>query len=70
MKKTMTAIEELHAIREQLLAEAGGTLAGLVAQLRADQKASGREIIRRPSAETASISVNEITCSESIKSPK
>ena len=37
-------LDELHAVREQLLANAGGTLAGLVAQIQADQKESGREI--------------------------
>ena len=40
-------LDELHAVREQLLAKAGGTLAGLVSQIQADQKESGREI-RKP----------------------
>ena len=37
-------LDELHAVREKLLAESGGTLAGLVARLRADQEKSEREI--------------------------
>lgn len=37
-------LDELHAVREQLLADAGGTLSGLVAKIQADQKASGRTI--------------------------
>lgn len=43
-------LDELHAIREQQLAEAGGTLEGLVAQLQADQRASGRTIRKAPRA--------------------
>ena len=37
-------LDELHAVREQLLADAGGTLAGLVARIQEDQKTSTREI--------------------------
>ena len=37
-------LDELHATREQLLAESGGTLSGLLERLRADQAASGRSI--------------------------
>ncbi len=37
-------LDELHAVREQLLADAGGTLEGLVAKIQADQKASSRTI--------------------------
>jgi len=37
-------LDELHAVREQLLADAGGTLEGLVAKIHADQKASGRTV--------------------------
>ena len=37
-------LDELHAVREKLLAESGGTLSGLVARLQAEQKASGRAI--------------------------
>jgi len=44
MTTNQPILDELHAVREQLLAEAGGTLAGLVARIQADQKASGREI--------------------------
>jgi hypothetical protein len=38
-------LDELHAIRERLLHESGGTLESLVAQLQREQKASGRTII-------------------------
>ena len=41
-------LDELHEIREQLLAESGGTLAGLVARLQAEQEASGRTIRKPP----------------------
>ena len=37
-------LDELHAVREKLLADAGGTLEGLVAKIQADQEASGRTI--------------------------
>ncbi len=39
-------LDELHAIREQMLADAGGTLAGLVAKTQADQAKSGRTIVK------------------------
>jgi len=39
-------LDELHQIRERLLAESGGTLAGLVARLQKEQQASGR-IVRK-----------------------
>ena len=39
-------LDELHAVREQLLKESGGTLAGLVARLQAEQEASGRTILK------------------------
>jgi len=35
-------LDELHATRERLLAESGGTLSGLVARLQAEQAASDR----------------------------
>jgi hypothetical protein len=35
-------LDELHATREKLLAESGGSLAGLMDRLRAEQAASGR----------------------------
>jgi len=44
MMKTHPILDELHAVREQLLAESGGTLAGLVARIQAEQKLSGRAI--------------------------
>jgi hypothetical protein len=36
-------LDELRETRERLLAEAGGTLAGLVAQLQRDERQSDRE---------------------------
>jgi hypothetical protein len=39
-------LDELHAVREQMLADAGGTLAGLVAKIQADQAKSGRVILK------------------------
>lgn len=41
-------LDELHLIRERLLAESGGTLAGLVARLRKEQQESGRIIRKNP----------------------
>ena len=35
-------LDELHATRERLLAESGGTVSGLLARLRAEQAASDR----------------------------
>jgi len=40
-------LQELHAVREQMLADAGGSLADLVKKLQEDQAKSGREI-RKP----------------------
>ena len=40
-------LDEIHETRERLLAESGGTLAGLVEHLQAEEKASGR-IVREP----------------------
>jgi hypothetical protein len=39
-------LDELRATRERLLAEAGGTLEGLVAQLQGDERHSDREFVR------------------------
>ena len=39
-------LDELHATRQKLLEESGGTLAGLVARLQAEQEASGRTILK------------------------
>ena len=39
-------LEELRETRERLLAEAGGTLEGLVAQLQRDERQSDREFVR------------------------
>lgn len=37
-------LDELHSVRKRLLADAGGTLVGLVAQIQADQQKSEREV--------------------------
>ncbi|MGB7323641.1 MAG: hypothetical protein WBD31_02130 [Rubripirellula sp.] len=39
-------LDELHAVRERMLADAGGTLAGLAAKIEADQAKSGRVILK------------------------
>jgi len=47
MMTTKTPIlDELHAVREQMLADAGGTLAGLVAKIQSGQAKSGRVIFK------------------------
>ncbi len=38
-------LEELHRTREALLANAGGTLAGLVARLQQDERRSNRTVL-------------------------
>jgi hypothetical protein len=59
MPNKQPILDELHAVREQLLADSGGTLAGLVARLQAEQAASGRTILKtRPT----------IRCAEAAKS--
>ena len=44
MTKKQPILDELHAVREQLLADSGGTLEGLVSRLQAEQETSGRTI--------------------------
>ena len=39
-------LDELRKTRERLLADAGGTLAGLVARLQEDERASGRDFVK------------------------
>lgn len=46
MTNSQTILDELHLIREQLLAESGGTLEGLVARLQKEQKESGRTVLK------------------------
>lgn len=38
-------LEEIRLTREEMLAKAGGTLAGLVAQLQQDERHSGRTVL-------------------------
>ena len=45
-------LDELRETRERLLAEAGGTLDGLVAQLQRDERRSDREFVR-PTSRTS-----------------
>lgn len=53
-------LDDLHETRERLLADAGGTLDGLVARLQEEERRSGREFVRptgrtrRPGAGTSS----------------
>ncbi len=42
-------LDELRETRERLLAEAGGTLDGLVAQLQGDERRSDRKFVRAKS---------------------
>ena len=44
-------LDELRKTREKLLTDAGGTLAGLVAQLQRDERRSGRKFVT-PTAES------------------
>ena len=46
MKNSQSILDELHTIREQLLAESGGTLEGLVARLQKEQRESGRIVLK------------------------
>ena len=46
MTMTNPILNELHAVRRQMLADAGGTLAGLVEKIQADQAKSDRVIIK------------------------
>jgi hypothetical protein len=48
MTTKQPVLDELHAVREQMLSDAGGSLAALIAKLRADQSKSGREIRKSP----------------------
>jgi len=43
---TNPILDELHAVRRQMLADAGGTLSGLVAKIQADQAKSDRVILK------------------------
>ena len=45
-------LEFLRKTREALLAEAGGTLEGLVRRLQADEKSSGRLIFKSPESKS------------------
>jgi len=55
-------LDELHATRRKLLEESGGTLAGLVARLQANQKKSGRTILpaRRTTRRTGAATSGEL----------
>jgi hypothetical protein len=45
MKNENPILDELHQVRQRLLAESGGTLSGLVSRLQEQQKRSDRELI-------------------------
>ena len=46
MINSQPILDELHSVREQLLAESGGTLEGLVARLQKEQGESGRTVLK------------------------
>ena len=54
-------LDELHKTRERLLAEAGGTLEGLVAKLQREERCSGREFYHPKSR---AHDQNETVCSK------
>lgn len=59
-------LDELHAIREQMLADAGGSLAVLIERLRSDQSKSGREIRKtRITKDSTGVADNVATDGES-----
>ena len=60
MTKKQPILDELHAVREQLLAESGGTLEGLVARLQAEQEASGRTVRKTRRKDCAGASDNAV----------
>ena len=45
MTKKKTILDELHAVREQLLVDSGSTLVGLVVRVPAERKAFGRKVL-------------------------
>lgn len=66
MTKKQPILDELHAVREQLLAESGGTLPGLVARLQAEQEASDRVILKtRPTEEGSEADDGTVASDES-----
>jgi hypothetical protein len=48
MMNKQPILDELHAVREQLLTESGGTLSGLFASLLEEQSRSTRTILKTP----------------------
>jgi hypothetical protein len=63
-------LDSIRRTRERLLAESGGTLAGLVARLQAEEKASGRTIrtTRQPIRSTGAAKSDELPV-ENLSSP-
>ena len=64
-------LEELRETRDRLLAEAGGTLEGLVAQLQRDERRSGREFVQPKSRTTrcTGSAISGVSAMESHSSP-
>ncbi len=58
-------LDELRQTREQLLAEAGGTLDALVAKLQRDERSSGRKFIDLKRPPQANLCQSGPTCSDS-----
>lgn len=46
MTNKQPILDEIHAVREQLLEDSGGTLSGLVARLQSEQAKSNRTILK------------------------
>jgi hypothetical protein len=63
MTRKQPILDELYAVREQLLVESGGTLAGLVARLKAEQENSGRVIIKSRQVEQQNGKSNSVDLS-------
>jgi hypothetical protein len=57
---TNPILDALHETRERLLLESGGTLAGLVERLQAEEKASGRRMWTSPQTGRCPATTNDI----------
>jgi len=55
-------LAELHAVRAQMLVDAGGTLAGLVAKIQADQSKSGRVVLKTAASDRLQRSPGASVC--------
>ncbi len=64
-------LDELRRTRETLLAEAGGSLEGLVAQLQQDERVSEREFVRpkEPAGQNTAATRSRVEADKSQSSP-